>query len=385
MARKIRASRYLLVFSLLATVILVGCATTQKVGPVVKAGDLTAKMNSGKYIQKANNFDIIVDKTGSMAAGYKGVEKFSIEKSLVSKFNSYIPDVPLNGGLRTLGQNYADFDVTKMMYGMTKYDANNLEGVIQSLRTPYGDTPLEKAILAAGNDMKGLQGKSALVIFSDGVDQGDAPVKAAANVKSQYGDKLCIYTVLIGDDKQGAKVLDQVAKAGQCGVAVKGDDLASDSAMNAFVEEIFLAPKPAEKPAPTPAPVPAPAPEVKHKILEKGRATLDVEFDFDKAVVKEKYYKDIQGVAEVMKKNPDLKIVVEGHTDNVGGKQYNLNLSKKRAEAVKEVMVKKFNIGADRVKAEGFGFSKPIASNVTKEGRQKNRRVEAAVDYTYEK
>ena len=249
MVRKIRVSRYLLVFSILASMILMGCATTQTAGPVVKAGDLTMKMKSGKYIQNANNFDIIVDKTGSMGSDYAGVQKFIIEKSLVSKFNSYIPDVTLNGGLRTLGQNYADFDVTKLEYGMAKYDADSLEGVIQNLSTPYGDSPLEAAILAAGNDLKGLQGRSALVIFSDGVDMGDASVKAAANVKSQYGDKLCIYTVLIGNDKQGAKVLDQIAKAGQCGVSVKGDDLADDSAMNNFVERIFLAAKTAETPA----------------------------------------------------------------------------------------------------------------------------------------
>lgn len=387
MVRKIRASRYLLVFSLLASIILMGCATTQTAGPVVKAGDLTMKMKSGKYSQNANNFDIIVDKTGSMGSDYAGVQKFLIEKSLVSKFNSYIPDVTLNGGLRTLGQNYADFDVTKLAYGMTKYDADSLEGVIQNLSTPYGDSPLEAAILAAGNDLKGLQGGSALVIFSDGVDMGDTSVKAAANVKSQYGDKLCIYTVLIGNDKQGAKVLDQIAKAGQCGVSVKGDDLANDSAMSDFVERIFLAQKPAEMPLPPPPPVmeEKKAPEVEQKILEKGRATLDVEFDFDKAVVKPKYHKDIQSVAEVMKKYPDLKIVIEGHTDNVGGEKYNLSLSQKRAEAIKNIMVTKFNIEPSRLTAKGFGESKPIASNSTKEGRQKNRRVEAAVEYTIER
>ncbi|MGO9138507.1 MAG: OmpA family protein, partial [Syntrophales bacterium] len=383
-----RKNIFKILFPFLVFALLIGCATTQKAGPVIKAGDLSMKLKSGQYIQNANNFEIIFDKTGSMGSDYAGVQKFVIEKSLVSKFNSYIPDLNLNGGLRTLGQNYADFDVTKLEYGIVKYDPEGLNGVIQKLSTPYGDSPLETAILAAGNDLKPFPGKSALVIFTDGVDMGDAPVKAAANVKSQYGDNLCIYTVLIGNDVQGAKVLDQIVNAGQCGVSVKGDDLADDAAMGAFVGKIFLAQKPAEAPAPPP---PAPveemkkAPEVEQKILEKGRATLDVKFDFDKAVVKPQYYKDIQSVAEVMKKYPDLKIVIEGHTDNVGGNKYNLNLSQKRAEAVKNVMVTKFNIEPSRLTAKGFGESKPIASNSTKEGRQKNRRVEAAVEYTYER
>ena len=373
MVRKIRASRYLLVFSLLASMILMGCATTQTVGPVVKAGDLTMKMKSGRYSQNANNFDIIVDKTGSMGSDYAGVQKFLIEKSLVSKFNSYIPDVTLNGGLRTLGQNYADFDVTKLAYGMTKYDADSLEGVIQNLSTPYGDSPLEAAILAAGNDLKGLQGRSALIIFSDGVDMGDASVKAAANVKSQYGDKLCIYTVQIGDDKQGAKVLEQIAKAGQCGVSVKGDDLANDSAMSDFVERIFLASKHAQKKE-----------VMKEAAVQKEAPTskevsigLLVEFDTGMATVKPKYNSEIKNVADFMKEYPDANAVVEGHTDNIGKEAANIKLSQRRANSIKAYLVKKFGIDSSRIKTIGYGPNKPVASNATKEGRQKNRRVNA--------
>ena len=181
-----------------------------------------------------------------------GYRSLSLKNPSSSKFNSYIPDLNLNGGLRTFGQNYADFDVTKLVYGIVKYDRESLNMVIQKLETPFGDSPLEAAILAAGKDLKGLEGKSALIIFTDAVDMGDAPVKAATNVKSQYGDNLCIYTVQIGNDEKGGKVLDQIVKAGQCGVSVKGDDLADDTAMSNFVGKIFLAEKPAGAPAPTP-------------------------------------------------------------------------------------------------------------------------------------
>ena len=234
-----RKNIFKILFPFLVFALLVGCAT-QKASPFVKAGDLSMKLKSGKYIQKVNNFEIIFDKTGSMGSEYAGVQKFIIEQSLVSKFNSYIPDLNLNGGLRTLGQNYVDFDVTKMEYGVVQYDPQKLDWVIQELRTPYGDSPLETPILAAGNDLKAFPGKSALVIFTDAVDMGDAQVKAAASVKSQYGDNLCIYTVQIGNDEKGAKILDQIAKAGQCGVSVTGDALANDPAMSDFVERIFL-------------------------------------------------------------------------------------------------------------------------------------------------
>ena len=85
-----------------------------------------------------------------------------------------------------------------------------------------------------------------------------------------------------------------------------------------------------------------------------------------------------------MKDYPDLNVVIEGHTDSVGTAAYNKKLSQRRAEAVKEYMVGN-GIDANRLKAQSFGEDKPIASNKTKEGRQQNRRVEAAVDYLIEK
>jgi OOP family OmpA-OmpF porin len=80
-----------------------------------------------------------------------------------------------------------------------------------------------------------------------------------------------------------------------------------------------------------------------------------------------------------------MEIIIEGHTDNVGGKEYNLNLSQKRAEAVKKIMVTKFNIKPSRITAKGFGSSKPIEHNAIAEGRQKNRRVEVSIDNTIKK
>ena len=124
---------------------------------------------------------------------------------------------------------------------------------------------------------------------------------------------------------------------------------------------------------------------VAKEIIEKGRATINVEFDFDKAEIKSAFHQEIKKFAGVLKKYPELKVVIEGHTDNVGGKDYNQNLSMKRAESVKNYLIKKFGIGESRLTAKGYGLSKPIADNKTAAGRQKNRRVEAAVDYTIKK
>jgi OOP family OmpA-OmpF porin len=144
-----------------------------------------------------------------------------------------------------------------------------------------------------------------------------------------------------------------------------------------------VAPEPVPEPAPVVVPPPAPVP--KPVIIEKGRQTLDVEFDFDKSTIKKGYDKDINDLAKVMRDYPDLNVVIEGHTDNIGTAAYNKKLSQRRADAVKKYMVDEDGIAANRIAAKGYGFDRPIASNATEEGRQKNRRVEAAVDYIIEK
>ena len=135
-----------------------------------------------------------------------------------------------------------------------------------------------------------------------------------------------------------------------------------------------------EEPLPPPPP-PAPKPV----IIEKGRQTLDVKFDFDKSSIKQGYTKDINDLVDVMKDYPDLNVVIEGHTDNVGTDAYNKNLSQERADAVKRYMVEEGGIDANRIDAKGFGEERPVASNDTEEGRLQNRRVEAAVDYVIDK
>ena len=143
-----------------------------------------------------------------------------------------------------------------------------------------------------------------------------------------------------------------------------------------------VAPEAEEHP---PVVVPPPAPALQPAIIEKGRQTLDVEFDSDKSTIKKGYYKDINDLAGVMKQYPDLNVVIEGYTDSVGNSAYNKKLSQGRADAVKKYIVEEAGINAHRIKAQGFGKDKPIASNKTKKGRQQNRRVEAAVDYIIEK
>lgn len=121
------------------------------------------------------------------------------------------------------------------------------------------------------------------------------------------------------------------------------------------------------------------------KLKEDLTVALNVKFANNSDVVNTAYFVEIKPVAEFMKKYPETKVVIEGHTDNRGSADYNKNLSQKRADAVLNVLVDNFGIDATRLSAIGYGEEKPKASNNTEAGRAENRRVEAIVKATIEK
>jgi len=216
-------------------------------------------------------------------------------------------------------------------------------------------------------------------------------VKAAEALKGQFGDRLCIDTVQVGDDPGGKASLEQIAKTSGCGFPTTADRLATSSSMAGFVESIFLS-KPAPKPTPiaaAPKPLDSDNDGVPDNLDQCPNtplgATVDargcwtyaakVLFDTNSAKVKSEAYQMLTEAVVIMKKNPDLKVEVDGHADSTGTPEYNMTLSEKRAEAVKKHFVDQ-GIDPDRLTTKGFGITKPAASNKTKEGRAQNRRVE---------
>ncbi|MEO8162113.1 MAG: OmpA family protein, partial [Arenimonas sp.] len=101
-------------------------------------------------------------------------------------------------------------------------------------------------------------------------------------------------------------------------------------------------------------------------------------FDFAKATLLPQSAGALRAVADTMKANPGWTLRIEGHTDNVGTAAFNLDLSQRRAAAVREALIAQFKVPAARLAANGFGASKPVASNTSLDGRAANRRVELA-------
>ncbi|MDR3609874.1 MAG: OmpA family protein [Ignavibacteriaceae bacterium] len=113
-------------------------------------------------------------------------------------------------------------------------------------------------------------------------------------------------------------------------------------------------------------------------VPEENWVLIGINFDFNKATVKPESVPILYNAAEILLKNPDVKVEIQGHTDNIGSERYNQKLSLQRAETVKNFLVAK-GVASNRLTTVGFGKSKPIMDNNTEQGRALNRRIELKV------
>jgi len=410
--------------------------------PAFSAVDLNEKLASCQYVQKVNAFEVIFDASESMNEIYKGSPKMKQEKALITLFNDTIPNMKLTAAERAFGEFTYFFGgaTSKLLFAPTDYNKSLLPQAQAPFSRGKGFSPLDAALDGATADLQSQSGQLAVIVFSNGEDmQKYDYVGAAKRMKKAYGDRVCIYTVVLGnkadtfdlgDMNEGIDVMKKVAEAGECGFMTEGASISTPAGMADFVEKVFLCkdsdcdgvcdyldkcpdtpkgckvdkdgcpldsdgdgvcdgldkcpgtplgvavdadgcPIVAEKRA-EPA---APAAAVEAKAEEPVIMTLSIFFETGKSDIRPNYEKEIQKVADYMKAHPDVEAVIAGHTDNAGKKAANMKLSQDRANSVKNSLVKNFNIDASRLEAVGYGESKPIVSNATKAGKQKNRRV----------
>jgi OOP family OmpA-OmpF porin len=171
-------------------------------------------------------------------------------------------------------------------------------------------------------------------------------------------------------------------------INIRGDiDLASAGLVIRFGRRAAAAPTPS--PAPVAAqPPPPPAPVAAQPVLvvvpvptetQEYCSILDLEFTIDSDQIQREDKEKLAVVGTFLNKYPDATAVIEGHSDNVGGAQHNLDLSQRRAQSVVDYLVGILHIAPSRLKAVGYGESRPIADNSTEEGKRQNRRIDAVI------
>lgn len=119
------------------------------------------------------------------------------------------------------------------------------------------------------------------------------------------------------------------------------------------------------------------APDTRSKLLTEGKwSTTGILFDVNSDKIKPSSYGTLKEIATTLSENADIKVKIIGHTDSDGDDAKNLDLSKKRADAVKTALSKEFNIDGSRMETDGMGETKPVTDNKTPEAKAQNRRVE---------
>jgi OOP family OmpA-OmpF porin len=213
--------------------------------------------------------------------------------------------------------------------------------------------------MGAAGDIENLQGKTVIIIISDGVSTGKAPTEAVKILKDRFGDKVCISTIGIA----GGGVLNAISNDSKCGFATSFENVNTAAGMEMFAEKVFLTKKP--------------KPVVEDEIITFDPITLgNIYFDFDSSVIKPEFAVVLEEKAKkILQDKAHKGIIIEGHTDSIGTAEYNQLLSERRSNAIKELLVSK-GISASILTAKGVGEEKPIADNTLKEGREQNRRVE---------
>jgi OOP family OmpA-OmpF porin len=313
---------------------------------------------------------------------------FATDKALVQSFVGAQPDGNYEAGSRVFGGYKRQ---TQPLAPFNRAESQANAASIERLRE---GTPLDRVFNEVGADLQGKSGQAAVIVFSDGhptdpvgreLDQQKV-LDSAAGLASSYQGQVCIHTVHTGEDAEGAEFLRRLSATTGCGSARSSSSVMNVAALQNFEREVFLAAAPADVAAAprdsdgdgvmddqdqcpgTPAGV---------TVDERGCWVIrNLRFAFDSYKIEPQYYDELNEVAARLKSvGSDVRVSIDGHTDSIGTAAYNQGLSERRANAVRDFLVKA-GVPASQLSSRGFGLTQPAYPNETAEGRAGNRRVE---------
>jgi len=384
---------------LLTGLALSGCATNHVTTyPSFSPAPVAQNTSTANFSQATDNLMVIFDASYSKAVTYDGDSSNSsvldVEKQLLQRINQSIPaTAKLSSGLRNFGQGPClGWQSTVLLQEVSAHSSSTFQSNLDKTNCASGGSPLESAIQGAATDLNNATGNIALLVITDAHELSAETLTAATALEKQYGDRLCIYSVWVGNEHEqpGKILLQELSNIAGCGKSVDIKDVTSNTETAAFVEEFLY-----HKTKVTQSAIldndkdGIPNKQDKCPTTPKGAKvnntgcwafTNELMFNHDKASIRAGYEPLFDNAIKILKLNPTLIVEIQGHTDGSGAASYNKNLSTKRAATVKNLLVSN-GISADRLTIKGFGESAPIATNDTALGRETNRRVEFKASY----
>lgn len=382
--------------------------------------DLNPQIQKGWYTQKVRNFFVILDISGSMLDPYTGISeppqkkmndfgfmvdtadpfqgksKSRFAREIVRRFLLTIPDIELEGGIRTVGKTLNPFgEETELIYGFGRYDKAKYLEALDFVRPTGGKTPLEMALDAAGKDMETAEGDIALVIVSDGKVRNENVFAAVNRLKNRFGGAICIHTIFIGENPEDRRFMENISQAAGCGISADAEVISDNKALAEFVASVFLeTPKVEFVSADIEDGVEVITEEARIEPRSFSEETDVPESSFQAAEpmpecifftpnqwrVHPMALPTIEKVTNILTQYPAATIHIHGHTDDIESKQNAFRLSQHRADAVKKILIDS-GIRENRIFTESYEDSRPRSSNISPVGQAMNRRVELTIIY----
>ncbi|GFO71728.1 OmpA-OmpF porin, OOP family [Bathymodiolus japonicus methanotrophic gill symbiont] len=379
--------------SITGLALLSGCATEPTSYPNFTAAPVAQATSTAQFKQKTNTVFVVLDASSSTNVTYDGNDsgdsKFDVEKQTLYRLNKTIPaNINLSTGIQSFGSGHClDWSSTKVDQGVTRHSAKNFQAGLDQVQCASGGSPMNKAIAESSAELEKANGNIALLILSDGQQIPDGTLAEAQALEDKFGQRLCIYSIWVGNsyDTSGQVVLQELSNISNCGNSVNVADVTSSTGMAGFVEGLLYTKMAATSHVVTSRDSDGDGVDDAYDKCKNTPAGAvvnsqgcwsynSVDFGFDSTKITPAFEPLFKNAVETLKKNPNMTVQLEGHTDSTGPEAYNMGLSERRAQAVKNHLVEQ-GIDASRLTTKGFGETNPIAPNDTAEGRAKNRRV----------
>jgi len=347
--------------------------------PIVKQVPVQKVRIVEEVVKLADNFIVLFDASGSMQELYKdtGTKKIALAEKIFTDRATQLPGLDWNAGLYL-------YTPWKSFYEMQPFNKEKFAAAISDMERYQPSISYKNQPTPLGNAIKNLDpilakasGTTAVFVFSDGQftlsDPKIYPVPAAQEIAAKYKD-VCFRIISSAQTPQGEKLVNDLAAVNDCSQVVSFDSVLSRSEYT--VAALYMVRDKAM---------------VETELISKvvGVELDNILFDFDKADIRPEYKDRLDALAKFLEKNPEAYVVIEGFSDGTGAPKYNLELSRKRAESVKNYLMINYTylaaqtneptIAEKRLVTLWYGKELPVASNDTEEGRQLNRRVRLTV------
>ncbi|MDR2724609.1 MAG: OmpA family protein [Candidatus Adiutrix sp.] len=320
------------------------------------------------------SFEFLVDLSSSMRRPgvCQGLTKEEAVTRLVRKMNRRIPGHPYQAAFRVFGYKpvLTRDDFTTLYFGPAQYSRDGFENSISRLAAANSITPLSAGLTGAEADLQGLPGPKAVLTFSDFEESGGSgqPLQTVENARRHDGPVLVWHSFYVTRQIEAERLAKNLARTGGGQAWNICSLLASDQAFENMMLTIFGPGDDLCRNAPPGA-----------EVDERGCwiAAYSQFFDFGQAVVKAEFRPRLVEAARLIREQVAQgdQVVIAGFTDNVGSQEFNLDLGRRRAQAVADILVNE-GVPAGKLSVTSYGKDRPVADNGTEEGRARSRRVE---------